>query len=76
MNKVIVVKSFTLWGIHELSQNPQKYIFKLKKAKSVAIIACDAGVRIISVMARWWIKECIVICLAMHFKVSFFKKMT
>lgn len=52
MNKVIVVKSFTLRGIHELSQNPQKYIFKLKKAKSVAIIACDAGVRIISEMAR------------------------
>lgn len=25
MNKVIVVKSFTLRGIHELSQNPQKY---------------------------------------------------
>lgn len=52
MNKVIVVKNFALRGINELSQNPQKYIFKLKKAKSVAIIACDAGVRIISVMAR------------------------
>ena len=52
MNKVIVVKAYALRGIHELSQNPQKYIFKLKKAKLVAIIACDAGVRIISVMAR------------------------
>ena len=52
MNKVIVVKDYALRGIHELSQNPQKYIFKLKKAKLVAIIACDAGVRIISVMAR------------------------
>lgn len=52
MNKVIVVKDYALRGIHELSQNPQKYIFKLKKAKTVAIIACDVGVRIISVMAR------------------------
>lgn len=52
MNKVVVVKNFALRGIHELSQNPQKYIFKLKKAKSVAIITCDAGVRIVNVIAR------------------------
>lgn len=25
MNKVIVVKSFALRGIHDVSQNPQKY---------------------------------------------------
>lgn len=52
MNKVIVVKDYALRGFNDVRQNPQKYIFKLKKAKSVAIIACDVGVRIISVMAR------------------------
>lgn len=52
MNKVMVVKNFALQGFNDVRQNPQKYIFKLKKAKSVVIIACDAGVRIISVMAR------------------------
>lgn len=53
MNKVMVVKNFALRGFNDVRQNPQKYIFKLKKAKSVAIIACDAGERIISIMARW-----------------------
>ena len=52
MNKVVVVKNFALRGIHDVRQNPQRYIFKLEKVKSVAIIACDAGVRIINVMAR------------------------
>lgn len=40
MNKVMVVKNFALRGFNDVRQNPQKYIFKLKKAKSVAIIAC------------------------------------
>jgi len=53
MNKVMVVKNFALRGFNDVRQNPQKYIFKLKKVKSVAIIACDAGERIISIMARW-----------------------
>lgn len=51
MNKVIVVKNFALRGFNDVRQNPQKYIFKLKKAKLVVIIACDAGERIISIMA-------------------------
>lgn len=52
MNRVMVVKKFALQGFNDVRQNPQKYIFKLKKAKSVANIACDAGERIISIMAR------------------------
>lgn len=52
MNKVMVIKNFALRGFNDVRQNPQKYIFKLKKAKSVVVIACDAGVRIISIMAR------------------------
>lgn len=52
MNKVMVVKNFALRGFNDVRQNSQKYIFKLKKAKSVAIIACDAGEHIISIMAR------------------------
>ena len=45
MNKVMVVKKFALRGFNDVRQNPQKDIFKLKKAKSVAIITCDAGER-------------------------------
>lgn len=52
MNKVMVVKKFAIRGFNDIRQNPQKYIVKLKKVKTVAIIACDAGVRIISIMAR------------------------
>ena len=52
MNKVMVVKKFAIRGFNDVRQNPQKYIFKLKKVKTVAIIACDAGERIVSVMAR------------------------
>ena len=52
MNKVMVVKKFAIRGFSDVRQNPQKYIFKLKKVESVAIIACDAGVRIISIMAH------------------------
>lgn len=52
MNKVMVVKNFTLRGFNDVRQNPQKYIFKLKKVKSAVVIACDAGERIISIMAR------------------------
>ena len=37
MNKVMVVKNFALRGFNDVRQNPQKYIFKLKKAKSVAM---------------------------------------
>lgn len=53
MNKVMVVKNFALRGFNDVRQNLQKYIFKLKKAKSAVVIACDAGERIISIMARW-----------------------
>ena len=52
MNKVMVVKEFAIRGFSDVRQNPQKYIFKLKKVKSVVVIACDAGERIISIMAR------------------------
>lgn len=52
MNKVMVIKNFALRGFNDVRQNPQKYIFKLKKAKSVVVIACDVGERIISIMAR------------------------
>lgn len=52
MNKVMVVKNFALQGFNDVRQNHQKYIVKLKKVKTVAIIACDAGERIVSVMAR------------------------
>ena len=52
MNKVKVVKKFAIRGFNDVRQNPQKYIVKLKKVKTVAIIACDAGERIISIMAR------------------------
>ena len=52
MNRVMVVKNFALQGFNDVRQNHQKYIVKLKKVKTVAIIACDAGERIVSVMAR------------------------
>ena len=52
MNRVMVVKKFAIRGFNDVRQNPQKYIFKLKKVKSVVVIACDAGERIISIMAR------------------------
>lgn len=52
MNKVMVVKEFALRGFNEVRQNPQKYIANLNKVKSVVVIACDAGERIISIMAR------------------------
>lgn len=52
MNKVMVVKKFAIRGFNDVRQNPQKYIVKLKKVKTVAIIACDAGERIINIMAR------------------------
>lgn len=53
MNKVMVVKKFALRGFDDVRQNPQKYIVKLKKVKAAVVIACDAGERIISIMARW-----------------------
>ena len=52
MNSVMVVKNFALRGFNDVRQNPQKYIVKLKKVKTVAIIACDAGKRIINVMTH------------------------
>lgn len=52
MNKVMVVKNFVLRGFNDVRQNPQKYIFKLKKAKSVVVIVCDTSERIISIMAH------------------------
>ena len=52
MNKVMVVKNFALRGFNDVRQNPQKYIVNLRKIKTVANIACDAGERIISIMAR------------------------
>ena len=52
MNSVMVVKNFALRGFNDVRQNPQKYILKLEKAKSIANIACDAGKRIINVMAH------------------------
>lgn len=51
-NKVMVVKNFVLRGFNDVRQNPQKHIFKLKKAKSVVVIACDTSERIISIMAH------------------------
>lgn len=33
MNKVIAVKSFALRGIHDVSQNPQKYFALIAQAK-------------------------------------------
>lgn len=33
MNKVIVVKSIALRGIHDVSQNPQKYFALIAQAK-------------------------------------------
>lgn len=52
MNKIVVGKSFTLNRVGDIKANPQKYIVNLKKIKTVAIIACDAGERIINIMAR------------------------
>lgn len=52
MNKVMVVKNFALRGFDDVRQKPQKYIVKLKKVKAAVVIACDAGERIISIMAR------------------------
>lgn len=47
MNKVMVVKKFSLRGFDDVRQKPQKYIVKLKKVKAAVVIACDAGERII-----------------------------
>ncbi|WP_281741050.1 hypothetical protein [Holdemanella biformis] len=33
MNKVVVVKNFALRGIHDVSQNPQKYFALIARAK-------------------------------------------
>lgn len=33
MNKVVVVKNFVLRGIHDVSQNPQKYFALIAQAK-------------------------------------------
>ena len=33
MNKVVVVKNFALRGIHDVSQNPQKYFAMIAQAK-------------------------------------------
>lgn len=33
MNKVVVVKNFALRGIHDVSQNPQKYFALITQAK-------------------------------------------
>lgn len=40
MNKVIVVKSFALWGIHDVSQNPQKYFALIAQAKQCMDAMC------------------------------------
>ena len=72
MNKVMVVKNFALRGFNDVRQNPQKYIFKLKKAKLVVIIACDAGERIISIMARW---QGLVPCHSSRYKRFIFRWM-
>lgn len=52
MNKVMVIKNFALRGFNDVRQNPQKYIVKFKKVKAAVVIACDAGERIVSIMAR------------------------
>lgn len=52
MKRVMVVKNFAIRGFNDVRQTPQKYIFKLKKVKTAVVIACDAGERIISIMAR------------------------
>lgn len=43
MNKVIVVKSFALRGIHDVSQNPQKYFALIAQANTDAMYVLGNG---------------------------------
>lgn len=52
MNKVIVVKSFALREIHDVSQNPQKYFALIAQAKQCMDAMCVLGNEVVKLIAH------------------------
>lgn len=52
MDKVIVVKSFALRGIHDVSQNPQKYFALIAQAKQCMDAMCVLGNEVVKLIAH------------------------
>lgn len=52
MNKVVVVKDFALRGIHDVSQNPQKYLALIAQAKKYTDAMYTLGDGLVRLIAR------------------------
>lgn len=52
MNKVIMVKSFALRGIHDVSQNPQKYFALIAQAEQCMKTMCILGNEVVKLIAH------------------------
>lgn len=52
MNKVVVVKDFALRGIHDVSQNPQKYFALIAQAKQCMNTMCILGDEVVKLIAH------------------------
>lgn len=52
MNKVIVVKSFALRGIHDVSQNSQKYFALIAQAKKYTDVMYVLGNGLVKLIAH------------------------
>ena len=52
MDKVIVVESFVLRGIHDVSQNPQKYFALIAQTKQCMDAMCILGNEVVKLIAH------------------------
>lgn len=52
MNKVVVVKDFALRGIHDVSQNPQKYFALIAQTQQCVNAMCILGNEVVKLIAH------------------------